>query len=105
MFKGYLRTEEQTSKLLGILQYLLKKYPSQRLGQLIVNVCSDFDYPDTYKGKFFASALFNVYDEDLYRRLEVFDEWQEFLKQETTEGRYSLESPDWVTYWEEYKKC
>jgi hypothetical protein len=65
--KGYSRPEEMTDKLTNELTDMLNKFPSVRLGQLIVNVLTDFE------GDYFSHSLFNIHDEDLLKRLKDAD--------------------------------
>ena len=65
--KGYSRPEEMTDKLTNELTDMINKFPSMRLGQLIVNVLIDFE------GDYFAQSLFNIHDEDFIKRLEEAD--------------------------------
>lgn len=59
MFFGYVRTPDDTDRLLDALRAALTANPSQRLGQLLTNVNRDCPDADAL-----AHRLWNMHDED-----------------------------------------
>lgn len=83
MLKGYKRPEEMTDKLSWAIEEALSKYPHLRFGTLISILITDVPEAN------YRSRLNNIYDEDIYSRLQLFDKWKE-----------AGAPDDWVTYLE-----
>lgn len=79
-WKGYERTVDQSSSMAEELEFFLRDFPSLRLGQIIAAIV-----PSTKDNNL---ELFNIYDEELIRRLRIYSDWLSF------DG----EKVDWITY-------